>query len=176
MTEADTPPPTDLERLVARDEIRQLVFRYSVAIAERDIDLMVSLYSPNASFGPYGQGPEALRELTSASVQALQFGVITVHNHPIEVQSTSQATGEVWARCVAQQQGQFYDQLIKYIDRYERVDGQWLFASRKHLLWYGVPVAESPLAQEPADWPERQVGVGRIPLADPMIQAWRDTL
>ncbi len=48
--------PTALERLTARDEIRQLVYRYALAIDSRDIDLLVSLFVPDVRVGREGRG------------------------------------------------------------------------------------------------------------------------
>lgn len=171
---------TPLHELIARERIRDLALRYSVAIADRDVDLMVSLYSDDASFGLYGRGQEALRRIMDATMGDLVFGVILVANHLVEFDGPDEATGEVWARCYAQNADGYYEQLIKYVDRYVRVDGDlddpvWRFASRKHLLWFGEP-QPSPLAAAPANWPERQVGVGNIPLADPAVLAWRESI
>lgn len=169
---------TPLDRLLALDDIRRLVLRYSVAIADRDVDLMVSLYDDEASFGLYGTGEDALRRLMEATAGDLVFGVILVANHLVDIVDDRQATGEVWARCYAQNADGYYEQLIRYVDRY--VDRgaagapDWRFANRKHLLWFGEP-QPSPLAQAPANWPDSQVGIGNIPLADPAVVAWRES-
>jgi hypothetical protein len=52
---------TPLERVVARDEIRQLVYRYAHAVDTRDVDLLVSLFVPDVRVGRDETGPEALR-------------------------------------------------------------------------------------------------------------------
>lgn len=171
---------TPLQALLAREEIRQLVLRYSSAIAERDIDLMVSLYVDDASFGLYGKGPQALRRMMESTMADLQFGVILVANHRIEFDSDHNAHGEVWARCHGQNEDGYYEQLIKYVDRYRLMpsspdEPDWRFEFRKQLMWFGE-ARESPLAQAPANWPDAQIGVGRIPLADPVVLAWREGL
>lgn len=168
-----------VQTLIAREQIRELVHRYSVAISERDVDLMVSLYAPDASFGAAGSGPAALRELMDATMGDLVFGVILVANHSIAFVDPEHATGEVWARCYAQNDGGYYEQLIKYVDRYRLVSDDpvapdWRFEHRRHLLWFGE-AGPSPLGQGPAEWPKRQVGVGRIPLADDAVLAWRSS-
>ena len=162
-----------IERAAARDEIRQLAYRYASAIEKRDVDAMVELFVPHARFGAYGEGADALRRLMHDSTSGLVFAVILVANHLIDVHDRDRATGEVWARCVAQTDHDgFIEQLIKYEDRYERHEGRWLFLHRRHRLWYGVVHNDSPLRQEAAGWPERQVGVGDVPLADPRFLAW----
>lgn len=163
-----------LDALLARDEIRTLPLRYAAAIESRDVAAMMDLFSPDARFGDYGNGPTGLRALMTDSVEGSLFAVILVANHLIDLHDDSHASGQVWAHCYAQTRTDgFLDQLIKYEDRYERVDGRWLFARRTHRLWYGASHERSPLDQPPANWPRSQIGVGDIPLADPEFVAWR---
>jgi hypothetical protein len=161
-----------LAAVVARDEIRQLPYLYAKAVESRDVDLMVDLYSPKARFGTFGQGADALRQSMAQSLEDSLFAVILVANHLVEFDSTEEAHGEVWAHCFAQTRGGGYvEQLIRYDDVYERHDGRWLFLHRKHRLWYGMN-RESPLVQQPANWPVSQVGVGDIPLSDKNFRDW----
>lgn len=157
-----------LDQVVARDEIRQLAYRYADAVDRRDLDLLVDLYVPDARFGPYGEGPEACRRFWADSLSTIGMAVLFVGNHLIDLDDADHARGTVWCRGYVDDPSHgFIEQMIKYVDRYRRVDGRWRFVARKHLLWYGVRTAESPLAQPPADWPERQVGAGSIPWDDP---------
>ena len=161
-----------LERLEALEEIRELPLLYSVAIERRDVDAMAELFSPRARFGSYGEGPEGLRALMGDTMATSIFAVILVANHLVEFDANG-ARGQVWARCYAQNDpGDFIEQVIRYEDQYEFVDGRWRFLRRRHRLLFGVAVDASPLDQEPANWPARQVGVGDIPLADPVFAAW----
>ncbi|OBK35328.1 hypothetical protein A5658_07830 [Mycobacterium sp. 1245111.1] len=174
-----SPPVDDSEvtGLLARDRIRALPIRYAAAVEARDINAMVQLYSPTAHFGAYGQGHDALRRLMLDSLNDSVFAVILVANHLIELHDETNASGQVWAHCYAQTRREgFLEQLIRYDDRYERVDGEWLFAHRRHRLWYGAGHSKSPLAQPAAEWPRRQVGVGDIPLSDPDFAEWWRTL
>ncbi len=134
---------TPVEELLARERIRELALRYSVAIADRDVDLMVSLYADDADFGTFGSGPDALRAIMADTMGDLRFGVVLVANHLIDLSSRSEASGEVWARCYAQNDREgYYEQLIKYVDRYVDVaadpsNPDWRFLHRRHLLWFG---------------------------------------
>ncbi|OBF24895.1 hypothetical protein A5727_06355 [Mycobacterium sp. ACS4331] len=159
--------------LLARDEIRALPLRYAAAIEARDVEAMADLFSPRARFGEHGDGPAGLRALMADSLEGSLFAVILVANHLIDLHDDTHATGQVWAHCYAQARSEgFLDQLIRYDDRYEKVDGRWLFAHRRHRLWYGAAHTPSPLEQPAAQWPRRQIGVGDIPLADPEFAAW----
>lgn len=162
-----------IEALLAREEIRSLPIRYAAAVEARDVDAMAELFSPHARFGSYGEGTEGLRRLMTDSLTGSLFAVILVSNHLIDLQDDSHGSGQVWAHCYAHTRADgFVDQLIKYEDRYEKLDGRWLFEHRRHRLWYGASHARSPLEQPAANWPQSQVGVGDIPLADPEFVSW----
>lgn len=167
---------TALFEVVARDRIRQLAYRYADAVDRRDIDLLVSLFAPDASFGSWGTGPSACRRLSEASLARIGVAVLLVANHLIDFDDPDNAKGTVWCHGhIDDHQEGWIEQLIKYEDRYVRRDGVWLFARRRHLLWYGMATLASPLGQEPADWPKRQVGRGSIPYDDPSWQQfWVD--
>ena len=170
---ADSESARHLAVLLARNEIRELPYRYAAAIEARDVDAMTELFAPDARFGEYGSGPDGLRRLMLDSLEGSLFAVILVANHLVEFDDDEHATGQVWAHCYAQTRDEgFVEQLIRYEDRYERIGGRWLFAHRRHRLWYGVAHERSPLAQRAADWPHSQIGVGDIPLADQDFTAW----
>ena len=162
-----------IEALIAREEIRSLPIRYAAAVEARDVDAMAGLFSPHARFGSYGEGPDGLRRLMTDSLTGSLFAVILVANHLIDLHDESHGSGQVWAHCYAHTRADgFVDQLIRYEDRYEKLDGRWLFNHRRHRLWYGASHTRSPLAQPAANWPASQVGVGDIPLADAEFLAW----
>ena len=162
-----------IEALIAREEIRSLPIRYAAAVEARDVDAMAELFSPHARFGSYGEGPDGLRRLMTDSLTGSLFAVILVANHLIDLHDDSHGSGQVWAHCYAHTRADgFVDQLIRYEDRYEKLDGRWLVNHRRHRLWYGASHTRSPLAQPAANWPASQVGVGDIPLADPEFLAW----
>ena len=92
-----------VKELQAKDEIRDLVFSYCEAIRNRDIDLLVTLYTLDASFGSMGTGEDALKAMAEATMEQLEFAVILVANHRITFLGKCESEGEVWARCYAQQ-------------------------------------------------------------------------
>ncbi len=165
---------TPLEELVARDEIRRLAYRYADAVDRRDLDLLVSLYRPDAHFGTLGDA----RSFFGSTLAEIGMAVLLVANHLIEFDDADNATGTVWAHGFVDDGGPrgegegLIQQLIKYDDRYVRLDGEWRFTRRRHQLWLGWRHDErDPLGQAPANWPERQVGLGSIPYGDP---AWQE--
>jgi len=166
---------TDLERLVALEEIRTLPVRYAKAVEQRDVEAMVGLFAADARFGEYGTGPEGVRRLMTETMSDSLVAVILVTNHLVQMDAPDAARGEVWALCAAQNGGDYVEQLLRYDDRYRREDGEWRFLHRRHRLWFGARRRPSPFAQPAADWPRAQVGVGDVPLADARFRAWWET-
>lgn len=152
-----------LERAVARDEIRQLAFRYALAVDSRDLDLLVSLFVPDVRVGRERTGRAALRETFEESLGAIGVSILFVGNHLVDFEGPDRATGVVYCRGQIQDGPRWIEQAIQYRDRYECRDGAWLFVRRVHRLWYGVETAERPLDQEPASWPARHAGRGTLP-------------
>lgn len=162
-----------LDELLARDEIRDLALRYAAALHEADVEAMVDLFVPHARFGPYGEGPDALRALTRASLEGAHVIVLLVANHRIDLDGADRATGVVWSQAVTHTEADGHvEQIVRYDDRYVRHGGGWRFERRKHRLLYGRTVQPSPFAQAPAEWPTRQVGVGDLALDSPAFAAW----
>ncbi|MEQ8841904.1 MAG: nuclear transport factor 2 family protein [Acidimicrobiales bacterium] len=172
------PKPIDaVERLIATEDIRQLAFRYADAVDRRDLDQLVALYRPDARFGPHGEGPAAAKAFFRESLSTIGMAVLLVANHLIDFEDADNATGTVWAHgFIDDHREGFIQQLIKYDDRYVRVDGRWCFTRRRHSLWLGWKHDEAaPLAQPAAEWPARQVGLGSMPYDDPAWQEfWSD--
>jgi hypothetical protein len=163
---------TELQRLVALDEIRQLPLRYAKAIEQRDVEAMVALFASDARFGEYGAGPDALRGLMGELMSDSLVAVILVANHIVALDPPRDARGEVWALCVAQSDDGCVEQLLRYEDRYRREDGEWRFLHRRHRLWYGERRSPSPFEQRAAEWPRSQIGVGDVPLDDERFLRW----
>jgi len=158
---------TDLERLMARDSIRQLAFRYALAVDTRDLDALVALFVPDVDVGRYGKGREALRRSFADKLSAIGVSILFVGNHVIDVESKDSASGIVYCHGRIEDDirrgGRWIEQAIQYRDRYECREGEWLFVGRDHRLWYGVELPDSPLDQELANWPKSQVGRGSVP-------------
>ena len=166
-------PMSAIERVVATEEIRRLAYRYADALDRRDLDELVAIYRPDARFGHHGEGPDACRAFFRESLAEVGISVLLVANHLVEFDDADNATGTVWTHGFIDDHDEgFIQQLIKYDDRYIRIDDEWRFTRRRHFLWLGWKHGEAePLAQPPANWPERQTGLGSIPYDDP---SWKE--
>ena len=166
----------DLERVVARDEIRQLAYRYAYAVDARDLDLLVSLFVPDVRVTREASGRDAMRAFWVESLREIGVSILFVGNHVIDFDDPENARGVVYCRGQIQDGDRWIEQAIQYRDRYQKRDGRWLFVKRTHVLWYGVETAERPLAQRPANWPEHHDGRGTVPEDIPSWQAFWEGL
>ena len=89
---------TAIERCVARDEIRQLAYRYAWAVDARDLDLLVSLFVPDVRVGRDRSGHAALRAFWRDSLSAFGVSILFVGNHLIDFSDADHATGGVYCR------------------------------------------------------------------------------
>jgi hypothetical protein len=160
----DPSPERRIERLAAEAEIRQLAYRYAYAYDTRDPELFASVFLDTE---PLAAPP--IVNCMSAKTDPAAFWpfpatVLFVGNHLIEFDDDQSAHGAVYCRAQIQTDDDFIEQAICYLDRYVRTDdGRWLIRDRRHLLWFGAPVAGRPFEQAPANWPENQVGAGTLP-------------
>lgn len=157
--------------LVACEEIRQLASRYAVLIDARDIDSLVELFVPDVRAGRAADGTplvgrDHLHASFTSQLRALGRSILSTSNHVIDVADADHATGIVSCRGEIEPldaPGTWVVQQIQYHDVYERRDGNWLFVSRRHLLWYGADLLERPIGQPDANWPANHTGKGELP-------------
>ena len=158
---------TDTERLLAIVEIQQLAHRYAVYLDARDLDELVALYVPDVRVTRESSGRDALRADFDRSLRAIGATFLQVGNHVVDFADDTHATGIVYTRGEIQDGGpdsaRWIIHAIQYHDSYERRDGRWLFARRKHLLVYGADLGANPLTLSAANWPSNQTGRGTVP-------------
>ena len=163
---------TDLELLLAYEQIRQLVARYAIATDRRDIDALVALFVDDVRVGRGTYGRDALRTSLASQLRAIGVSILNVGTHQIDIVDDDHATGHVYCKAEVQDGDRFIQQAIRYDDSYERRQGSWYFVRRRHLLFYGAEVGVNPLTLAPANWPEHHDGLGSIPYTDPTWHAF----
>ncbi len=165
---------TDTERLLAIVEIQQLADRYAVHLDARDLDKLVLLYVPDVRVTRETSGRDALRADFDRTLRAVGATFLQVGNHVVDFADDTRASGVVYTRAEIQDGGpegsRWIIQAIQYHDTYEKRDGRWLFARRKHLLVYGAELGANPLTLAPAEWPNNQTGRGSVPWS---LETWK---
>ena len=168
----DIPP---LDRLLACDEIRNLVARYAIATDARDLDTLVGLFVDDVNVGRLGTGRGALRASFEQALRGIGRSFLFVGTQTIDLVDADHATGQVYCKAEIQDGDRWIHQAILYGDTYERRDGRWYFVRRIHELFYGAEVGVNPLTLSPANWPKSHDGMGTRPEAwDTWREFWSD--
>jgi len=147
-------PPADdaearLDRLESLAEIRQLPVRYALALDARDMDMMVSLFTPDVRAGRDESGRDALRAWFVTTLSEPKMSVHFVGNHIVDFDDADHARGIVYCHDeLGRPNGGWDEGMLQYWDTYVRVDGpsgpEWCFERRKFLRWYMVDALERP--------------------------------
>jgi hypothetical protein len=157
--------------LWAAHQIRQLAYRFAHAHDSRDMHELESLFVPadEPLTWPEFNVVNARTRLPEY-FQVAGPTMLFVANHIVDLVDDDHATGAVYCLAKLDIAGSWIEQAIQYHDTYERRDGRWLFAQRRHLLWYGIELPERPFDQPKTQWPFDATGRGSLPEALP---AWR---
>jgi hypothetical protein len=155
-------------------EIQQLAYRYAIAADSKDPETMVSLFASDAALGgPPMSRAELVQRFSNSFAQSPQC-ILNVGNHLVETDPDDPdlAKGTVYCRCEAEWNGKWLVQQIVYFDTYIREEGAWRFRTRKHLLFYGAELGQSPLGLPASDAAELTDGKGSMPQAWPSYRAF----
>jgi ketosteroid isomerase-like protein len=159
-----------LERLDAYAQIRQLPVRYAAAMVARDGEAVAQLYVDDVRVGAGLTGRQALREAYfGAALDRLDISVLHPGTHVIDLdlERPDRARGSVYTVAQIKFGDRWIRQAICYFDRYAKRDGEWLFVTRDHQLFYGADHDQRPNNLPPANWPASDTGTGTLPFAFP---------
>ena len=149
-----------VDRLLAYEAIRQLVYRYAVAVDARDTAAIAAMFVDDVKVAPGVTGRAALQASYDEMLSKQRASILNVGNHIIDFDDADHARGIVYCRAELDAGDEWIVQQIAYHDRYERHDGRWLFRGRRHLLFYGGDVLTRPNTLPPAEQPEYGTGRG----------------
>ncbi|MEM7000264.1 MAG: nuclear transport factor 2 family protein [Pseudomonadota bacterium] len=128
----------DLEELLAKQEITDLVGRYMRGLDRLDRDLLRSTFHDDATtdYGFFQGGPDAFVEMAYNALQDHLANHHMIGQVNIDVEGDT-AFGEVYFQAFHRiiQDGEERDLFIsgRYVDRYEKRDGAWKFAFRSEV-------------------------------------------
>ena len=146
-----------LERIEGRDEIRQLVARYCLALDMRDLDALVGLFPTDVRVSRDQSGRQALRTWFDQTLREQFSGTAHVTgNHIIEFDDDDHAHGVVYSRNEHETGPEWVIMTMMYWDRYERIDGRWYFRRRLPLYWYATDLNRPPIGDRKIRWPGRE--------------------
>jgi hypothetical protein len=127
---------TELRRLLSRQAIADVIYRYARGIDRLDFDLVRSCYHPDA-YDDHGSFAGSVEEFIDAAASFLPRWTATQHfmgNMLIEVEG-DRARAETYAVAYHRREdtdGNGKDDVlgIRYVDRFECRDGAWKIAHR----------------------------------------------
>jgi len=126
-----------LATLIAKDEIRELALLYSRGVDRKDIDLLRTLYAKDATDhhgNHYSGDADGYLRFLEKAFPHMRYSGHHICNHLICVDG-DQGEGEVYAlayHLIPDGKGGVLEDFaaVRYIDRYRRQNGRWLFAKR----------------------------------------------
>ena len=133
-----------IERLEAKDEIRELTARYCHAVVDGDADAIVALFCRDGVFRAHTfapQGHDELRAFYAGGVGGRTHKPF-VQNHVIELDGDGEAHGRCSVEIRVLQDGEPYTQAGHYHDRYRKEDGRWRFVERHYIRYHNAPWRE----------------------------------
>lgn len=146
-----------LDRIESRDEIRQLISKYALALDMRDMDAMAGLFVPDVKAGKGQTGRQALRDWLDETMRK-QFDGTAHHvgSTVIELIGPDEGVGVVYSKNEHETGAEWVIMQMMYYDRYRRVDGRWYFARRQPLYWYATDLNKPPIGSRKMRWPGRE--------------------
>ena len=126
--------------------IRQLPYRYALALDSRDMDALVELFVPDVRVGRDETGRAALHAWFTRTMRVPHTSIHFVGNHIIDFDDADHAHGIVYCRDELERpdSGEWEIGMLQYWDSYVRVDGEWCFQRRKFHWWYMVDALTRP--------------------------------
>ena len=156
------PDAAALDQMYARDQIRDLVSRYVIAIDSSRFDDLAALFDPEMDSEKYGKGQAGVRDWYTKVVPTTPNPSGLYHNisaHQIDLVDEDHATGVLYLHGVGVADGTWHQMAGIYADRYIRRGGRWYFAERN---WAHVGSTDA----EPSDF-------GTAPWAPSTADVWK---
>ena len=135
-----------LDRMESLADIRQLPYRYALALDSRDMDALVDLFVPDVRVGRDEFGRDALRRWFTTTMSRMKTSVHFVGNHIIDFDDADHAHGIVYCRDELERPKttEWEVGMLQYWDSYIRIDGEWCFERRRFHRWYIVDALTRP--------------------------------
>jgi uncharacterized protein (TIGR02246 family) len=141
-------PTTDRERaideMLARDQIRELVHRYSFAADSKDYEAVAELFDPEVDNGRFGKGREATKAYYERLLSGMGDGEVMhcIANHQVDFVDDAHAYGMCYVRAASYRDGKASEVMACYVDDYVKREGRWYFARRRPADLQAVQMGE----------------------------------
>ncbi len=154
-------------RLEAREEIRDLVVRYGMAVDDRDIEGLADMFTTDAVFrhgdgAVVNEGRQAIVDFYADRLSSFGATYHYPHSHLVEMdpERAGWATGMVNAHAELGIGGRTLVTGLRYSDQYRFEGTKWRFAERSIAMIYYMDMAE--LADGGLSEPDRKRYFGTV--------------
>ena len=130
-----------MQRVDARQQLGELLSRYGMAVDDRDFDTLGQLFAPDGEFhGVVGRAQivDYYRARTATFATSSHYA-LTWH---FDFESDALASGVVNAHAELCIGGKTVRLALRYLDRYVKQDGRWMFLVRRLKFRYVLPFDE----------------------------------
>ena len=136
-----------IERLESRESIRTLVADYSMAVDDRDVDAIGTLFAENGTFGHADgsavmHGRQAIVDFYNGRLGDMGPTYHYPHSHKITFTDANTAEGIVLAHAELSQEGKTYYTGLRYYDKYQQQDSKGIFEERLLKFLFFMPMEE----------------------------------
>jgi hypothetical protein len=135
----------ELARLVRRIDDRQqlaeLISRYGMAVDDRDFDTIGRLFAPDGEFHGV-KGRQTVVDYYRARASTFTTSSHYAHTWHFDFESDTRASGAVNAHAELCIGGRTVRISLRYLDRYVKGEGGWMFQSRTLKFRYVLPFDE----------------------------------
>lgn len=171
MTEHSPPTETQsamIAELIARERIRDCLFRYCRGIDRSDEAMLRSAYWPDGTdaHGPYNGSASGFIDWALRTLPSIERGIHQIHNILIDVRSDGAAV-ETYFSAFQRQPGTDgkltqWDMKGRYLDWFTERDGEWR-VFRRLVVFDWIEELPLPTASEADRFGARQPIGGRFP-------------
>ena len=164
-----------IERLESRESIRTLVADYSMAVDDRDVDAIGTLFAENGTFGHADgsavmHGRQAIVDFYNGRLGDMGPTYHYPHSHKITFTDADTAEGIVLAHAELSQEGKTYYTGLRYYDKYQQQDSKWIFEERLLKFLFFMPMEELVRDGLTQTNRKRFPGQGQLPTDLPELQ------
>jgi 3-phenylpropionate/cinnamic acid dioxygenase small subunit len=160
-----------IARLESRAAIQQLQTRYAFLIDDHEFDALGALFTVDAEFGSPGgttRGRAAITAMYRDRGDLYPISLHVVHGMVLEFDDDDHAHAQVIGFSEQANAAQTVVTSFRYRDSYERVAGEWYFASRHVLTLYAMSHAELAAGglshEQRKRWPHRDPAPAELPV------------
>ncbi|MDI6630067.1 nuclear transport factor 2 family protein [Rhodococcus sp. 14-1411-2a] len=168
-----------LDILIAKDAIRDLAGAYSMAVDDHDIESVLEMYAPDATFTIAGKtltGHEELRAFYVDSMDRYTTMLHTPEIHLITLDDPRHAAGRMTGHAELAVRDTLMMSAFRYTDRYVMTD-RWRFQHRRVRFMYAVPfeaMGASFRTDQRIRWPQTRYAGADYPESAPTWSTYRD--